>query len=49
MAKVVFNKNRFFLAVNLSVRNQLFKCYIWSIAFYGAVTWTVRKVDQKHL
>ena len=25
------------------------KCYIWSIAFYGAETWTVRAVDQKHL
>jgi hypothetical protein len=25
------------------------KCYIWSIAFYGAETWTLRRVDQKHL
>jgi hypothetical protein len=25
------------------------KCYFWSIAFYGAETWTDRKVDQKHL
>jgi hypothetical protein len=25
------------------------KCYIWSIAFYGAKTWTLRAVDQKHL
>ena len=24
-------------------------CYIWSIAFYGAETWTLRKVDQKYL
>ena len=23
------------------------KCYIWSIAFYGAQTWTLRKVEQK--
>ena len=49
MAKVVFNKNRFFLAVNLNGRNQLFKCYIWSIALFGAVTLAVRKVDQKYL
>jgi hypothetical protein len=25
------------------------KCYIWSIASYGAETWTLRAVDQKHL
>ena len=25
------------------------KCYVWSIALYGAETWTIRAVDQKHL
>ena len=25
------------------------KCYIWSIALYGAETWTLWAVDQKHL
>ena len=25
------------------------KCYIWSIALYGAETWTLCTVDQKHL
>ena len=25
------------------------KCYTWSIALYGAETWTLRAVDQKHL
>jgi hypothetical protein len=25
------------------------KCYIWSVDFYGAETWTLRKVDQKYL
>ena len=25
------------------------KCYIWSIALYGAETWMLRAVDQKHL
>ena len=24
-------------------------CYIWSIVLYGAETWTLPKVDQKHL
>ena len=27
----------------------LSKCYIRSIALYGAETWTLRAVDQKHL
>jgi len=25
------------------------KCYVWSIALYGAETWTLRAVVQKHL
>jgi hypothetical protein len=25
------------------------KCYVWSIALYGAETWKLRTVDQKHL
>jgi len=25
------------------------KCYVWSIAPYGAETWTLRATDQKHL
>ena len=25
------------------------KCYIWSTVLYGAETWTLRAVDQKHL
>jgi hypothetical protein len=31
------------------MRKKLFKCYIWSIALYGAETWTLRAVDQKRL
>ena len=30
-------------------RKKLVKCYIWSIALYGAETWTLRAVDQKHM
>jgi len=33
----------------LELRKKLVKCYIWSIALYGAETWTLRAVDQKHL
>jgi hypothetical protein len=31
------------------LKKKLVKCYIWSIALYGAETWTLRAVDQKHL
>jgi len=35
--------------LNLNLRKKLEKCYIWSIALYGAETWTLRNVDQKYL
>jgi hypothetical protein len=35
--------------LDLNLRKKLVKCYIWSIALYGAETWTLRKVDQKYL
>jgi hypothetical protein len=31
------------------LRKKLVKCYIWSIALYGAETCTLPAVDQKHL
>jgi len=51
MAKTTFNKKRalFTSTLNLKLRKKLVKCYIWSIALYGAETWTLRAVDQKHL
>jgi hypothetical protein len=33
----------------LELRKKPVKCYIWSIALYGAGTWTLRAVDRKHL
>jgi hypothetical protein len=33
----------------LELRKKLMKCYVWSIALYGAETRTLRAVDQKHL
>jgi len=35
--------------LDLELRKKLVKCYIWNIALYGAETWTLRAVDQKHL
>jgi hypothetical protein len=33
----------------LELRKKLVKCYVWSIALYGAETWTLWAVDQKQL
>jgi hypothetical protein len=51
MAKAAFNKkkNLFTSKLDLNLRKKLVKCYIWSIALYGAETRTLRKVDQKYL
>ena len=51
MAKAAFNKKRtlFTSTLDLELRKKLVKCYVWSIASYGAETWTLRAVDQKHL
>ena len=51
MEKAAFNKKRalFTSTLDLKLRKKLVKCYIWSMALYGAETWTLRVVDQKHL
>ena len=35
--------------LDLELRKKLVKCYIWSIALYGAETGTLRAVEQEHL
>jgi hypothetical protein len=51
MAKATFNKMRSVLTskMNLEFRKKLVKYYIWSIALYGAETWTLQTVVQKNL
>ena len=51
MEKAAFNKkkNCFTIKLDLNLRKRLERCYIWSIALYGAETWTLRATDQKHL
>jgi len=51
IAKAAFNKKRarFTGTLDLKLRKKLVKCYIWSTGLYGAETWTLRAVDQKHL
>ena len=42
MAKAAFKKKRalFTITLDLELRKKLVKCYIWSIALYGAETYT---------
>jgi hypothetical protein len=35
--------------MDLELRKKLVKCYIWNTALYGAQTWMLQAVDQKHL
>ena len=51
IAKAAFNKkkNSFSSKLDLKLRKKLVKCYVWSMALYGAETWTIRATDQKHL
>jgi len=48
MLRAAFNKKRalFSSTLDLELRKKLVKCYIWSIAFYGAETWMLRTVGQ---
>jgi len=51
MAIAAFKKKRalFTSTLDFELRKKLVKCCIWCIALYGAGTWTLRAVDQKHL
>jgi hypothetical protein len=41
--------NLFTSKLDLKLRKKLVKCYMWSMASYGAETWTLRAVEQNHL
>jgi hypothetical protein len=51
MAKAAFNKKMeiFTSKMDLELKKNLVKCYIWSIELYGAETWTLRAEDEKYL
>jgi hypothetical protein len=34
--------------LDLNLRKKPVKCYIWSMAAYGAESWTLRRGDQKY-
>ena len=37
-------KDLFTSKLDSNLRKKLVKCYIWSVEFYGAETWILRKV-----
>jgi hypothetical protein len=49
MTKATFNKKKtlFISKLDLELRKKLVKCYLWSIALYGAETWTLRKLIRR--
>jgi hypothetical protein len=52
MVKTDLSKKMIFFftsKLDLNLKKKLMKCYIWSIALYGAETWKLRKADQKYL
>ena len=51
MAKAAFNKkkNLFTSKLDLNLRKKLVKCYVWTMALYGAETWMLRATDQRRL
>jgi len=51
MAKAAFSKkNTLFTSKwDINLRKKLIKCYIWSMALYGAETLTLQAADQKYL
>jgi hypothetical protein len=49
MAKAAFNKKNIFTStLDLNLRKEQVKCYIWIMALYGAENWTFGAADQKH-
>jgi hypothetical protein len=47
MAKAAFNRKKILVTskLELDLIKKLVKCYIWSIALYGAEIWALQKVD----
>ena len=51
MAKEAFNRKRsiFCGPLEKELRKTLVKCFVWSVALYGAETWKLRRNEQKRL
>jgi hypothetical protein len=52
MAKAAFREKQGVLtskSISLELRKRIAKAYVWSVALYGAETWTLNKKDEKRL
>ncbi|KAJ4448616.1 hypothetical protein ANN_00006 [Periplaneta americana] len=50
MAKEAFNRKRSICGpVEKELRKRLVKCIVWSVALYGAETWTLRRSEEKRI
>ena len=51
MAKETFKRKRSIFCGPLEneLRKRLVECFVWSVVFYGAETWTLRRNEQKRL
>ena len=51
IAKEAFNRKRsiFCGPLEKEIRQSLVKCFVWSVALYGAETWTLRRNERKRL
>ena len=51
IAKEAFNRKRsiFCGPLEKELRKRLVKCFVWSVALYGAETWTLRRSEEKRL
>ena len=49
MAKEAFNRkiSIFCRSLEKELRKRLLKCFVWSVALYGAETWPLRRNEQK--
>ena len=48
-APFVMKKALFGSKLDIYLRKELIKCYIWNTALYGDENWTLRKADQKYV
>ena len=46
---ILYAMQSFYQQIGLKFEEKLVKCYVWSMALYGAETWTLRSADQKRL
>uniref|UniRef100_A0A8D8TI87 Craniofacial development protein 2 n=1 Tax=Cacopsylla melanoneura TaxID=428564 RepID=A0A8D8TI87_9HEMI len=52
LAKIAFNKKKTLLCsnnVSPSIRKQLIKSLVWSVALYGSESWTISERDKKRI